>query len=81
MVFRERVVDVRYPSDAEMYTAPPIPFGAVHVVNEHPLPIVSEDLLPSVALRAAPFPSFNDTLSTWSDVIEREVPDAAVMSE
>ena len=81
MVFRERTIDVRYPSAAETYTAPPRPLGAVHILNEHPFPNVSEDPLPSVALRAAPFPSFNDTLSTWSDVIEREVPDAAVMSE
>ena len=64
MVLRVRVVDVRHPSDAVMYTAPPSPFGAVHVVNEHPLPNVTDDPLPSVVLKTAPFPSDNDTLST-----------------
>ena len=72
---------MRYPSDADIYTAPPIPLDAVHVVNEHPLPIVSDDPSPNDALNTAPFPSLNDTLSTCSDVIERVVPDAAVMSE
>ena len=81
MVLRERVVDVRFPSDADIYTAPPIPFGAVHVVNEHPLPNVSVDPLPSDVLKTAPFPSLNDTLSTLSEVNDRIVPDAVVMSE
>ena len=75
------VVDVRYPSAAERYTAPPIPLGAVHVVNEHPLPNVSDDPLPSVALKTAPFPSDNETLSTSTDVSDRVVPVEAVMSE
>ena len=81
MVLRERVVDVRYPSDADIYTAPPIPFGAVHVVNEHPLPNVSDDPLPSDALKTAPFPADNNTLSTCSEFNDRVLPDAAVMSE
>ena len=81
MVLREREVDVRYPSDAVMYTAPPIPFGAVHVVNEHPLPNVIDDPLPSDALTTAPLPSDKVTLSTCSDVSDIVVPDALVMRE
>ena len=73
--------DVRYPSDADIYTAPPIPFNAVHVVNEQPLPNVTDDPLLSVVLKTAPFPSDNDTLSTCSEFNDRVVPDAAVMSE
>ena len=79
--FRERVVDVRYPSDAEMYTAPPVPLGAVQFVKEHPLPNAMEDPLPSVALKTAPLPALNVTLSTSTEVNDRLVPGAAVMSE
>ena len=80
-VLRVRVVDVRYPSDAEMYTAPPIPRGALHVVNEHPLPIVSDDPSPNDALKTAPLSSFNDTRSTAKEVNDRVLPEAAIMSE
>ena len=81
MVLRESVVDVRYPSDAEMYTAPPVPLGAVQFVKEHPLPNAMEDPLPSVALKTAPLPALNVTLSTSTEVNDRLVPGAAVMSE
>ena len=81
MVSRVRVVDVRSPSGADMYTAPPSPFVEVHVVNEHPVPNVSEDSLPRTAFKAAPFPSDKQTLSTANVVKVRDVPDAAVMSE
>ena len=64
-----------------MYTAPPIPFDAVHVMNEHPLPNVSDDPLPSDTFKTAPFPSDKVSLSTCSEVNDRVVPESAVMSE
>ena len=62
------------------YTPPPFPDDALHDVNEHPLSKVIIDPLPSVALRTAPFPSLNVTLSTLSVFNNRVAPESATMS-
>ena len=80
-VLRVSVADVRYPSAALMYTAPPIPFCAVHSMNEHSLSNTTDDPSLKDAAIPAPFPSLKDTLSIVTPLNDRLVPDRAVMSE
>ena len=67
-----RVLEVRHPSDAEMYTAPPSPFNELQFVKEHPLPNVRDDPSCNVALNTDPLLSLNETRSTTKVLSDRE---------
>ena len=69
---RMRVLEVRHPSNAVMYIAPPIPFNELQFVNEQPLPNAREDPSCNDALNAAPLPSLNETRSITRVLSDRE---------